>query len=228
VDAARKTSSNFQVALGVEACEADLSAFTEASRVIYRGDEEAAALDWSAVVVEPAALAGQELEVALWSAEDEALAPPGAVVVIIRAAADHAHFARFRPGPSKRSPGYAGYKARLARALTGEAEKLLPGLEDATRVTDIATPLTFEDWAGRHAGTVAGWSQRHEDMRDYTVRPLVLTPIKGLYMAGYQAFSWLYWGGVPSAVLSGARAAAALLRGEGPVGEVIIPGATRH
>ncbi len=228
VDAARESSSNFQVALGVEAREADLSAFASSSRVIYRGDEEAAALDWRALEVEPAALAGQELEVALWSADDEALAPPGAAVVVIRLAADHAHFARFRPGPSQRSPGYAGYKARLARALTGEVAKLLPGLEKATRVTDIATPLTFEDRAGRYAGAVAGWSQRHEDLRDYTVRPLVLTPVKGLYMAGYQAFSWLYWGGVPSAVMSGARAAAALLHGAEPVGEVTIPGAARH
>lgn len=227
VDAARESSSNFQVALGVEAREADLSAFAEASRVIYRRDEEAAAADWRALEVEPAALAGQELEVALWSADDEALAPPGAAVVVIRVAADHAHFARFRPGRSKRSPGYAGYKARLARALTGEAEKLLPGLEKATRVTDIATPLTFEDRAGRYSGAVAGWSQRYEDVRDYTVRPLVLTPVKGLFMAGYQAYSWLYWGGVPSAVLSGARAAAALLRGEEPIGEVRIPGAAR-
>jgi phytoene dehydrogenase-like protein len=226
VEAARETSSNFQVALGVEAGEVDLSPFAGASRIIYRRDGESAGPDWRSPVVDPEALAGQELEVALWSAEDPALAPPGGAVVVIRAAAEHAHFDSFRPGRAKRASGYAEYKARLAGAMVREVAGLLPGLERAARVTDVATPLTFEDRAGRHAGAVAGWSQLHEDVTDFTVRPLVLTPIKGLYMAGYQAFSWLYWGGVPSAVLSGARAATALLREEGPVAEVTIPGAT--
>ena len=169
-------------------------------------------------------MAGEELEVSLWSGDDPSLAPPGAAVVVIRVAADHAHFNRFRPEWGKRIPEYARYKARLAGSLVREVSKLLPGLEQAVLINDVATPLTFEERGGRYAGAVAGWSQRHQDVLDYAVRPLVLTPIDGLYMAGLQAFSWLYWGGVPSAVLSGARAADAVLRGDDPVNEVLFPG----
>lgn len=220
---ARETSSNLQVALGVEAAKVNLGAFSWASRLIFRSGERRPPPEWRSAEVDPRALAAQELEVALWSAEDNSLAPPGGAVVVIRAAADHGHFARFRPRRAKRSRDYSGYKTALARALVDEVEPLLPGLGDAVLVSDVATPLTFEDRAGRYSGAVAGWSQRHSDVEEYTVRPLVLTPVAGLFMAGYQAFSWLYYGGVPTAIISGELAAASLLRGVGPVSDVMIP-----
>ena len=225
---ARETSSNLQVCLGVDKSKVDLSVFSTATRIIYRGDavpgNDPGGPDWKAPEMDPRDLAGEELEVCLWSGDDPSLAPPGAAVVVIRVAADHAHFNRFRPEWGKRIPEYARYKARLAGSLVREVSKLLPGLEQAVLISDVATPLTFEERGGRYAGAVAGWSQRHQDVLDYAVRPLVLTPIDGLYMAGLQAFSWLYWGGVPSAVLSGARAADAVLRGDDPVNEVWVPG----
>ena len=227
VASTRLTSSNLQVALGVDSTLVDLSAFAESSRIIYMRDAPAGETPrrpaWNSPEIAPDDLAGQELELALWSAHDRSLAPPGADVVVIRTGADHAHFTRFRPGFRKRAPEYKAYKARLAQALVAEAGRVLPGLEKAVEVMDVATPLTFEERGGRYAGAVAGWSQRHEDVSDYSVRSLVLTPVKGLYAAGYQAFSWLYWGGVPSAVLSGAEAARAVLRGDGPVSAVTIP-----
>jgi len=64
---------------------------------------------------------------------------------------------------------------------------------------DVATPLTFEEQGGRSGGAVAGWSWNYEDCPDYRARELVRTPIQGLYMAGYQAFSTLFMGGVPTA-----------------------------
>jgi hypothetical protein len=45
-------------------------------------------------------------------------------------------------------------------------------------------------------------------------------------MAGYQAFSTLALGGVPSAMLSGLKAAEYLLAGAGPVNDIFIPGAS--
>ena len=53
---------------------------------------------------------------------------------------------------------------------------------------------------------------------------LIRTPIKGLYMVGYQAFSALFMGGVPTAMESGRRAAQAVLDGAGPIEEIRIPG----
>jgi phytoene dehydrogenase-like protein len=89
---------------------------------------------------------------------------------------------------------------------------------------DIATPLTFEDQGGRSEGVVAGWSWDYEDLRDDKPRELIRTPIKGLYMVGYQAFSALFMGGVPTAMESGRRAAQAVLDGAGPIEEIRIPG----
>ena len=220
------STSIFQVALGIEEREADLSAFEEASRIVYRRGKPDAVQPspaWEKAEIDPASLAAQELEVSLWSREDPSLAPAGGAVVVIRTAADHAHFAGYRPAPCRRSPGYAGYKERLAGAIVEEASKVLPGLDGAIRVMDVATPLTFEEKGGRFAGCAAGWSQRHGDVGDYAVRSLVRTPIQGLYMAGYQAFSWLYWGGVSTAVLSGASAARSVLKGDGPVHAVTLP-----
>jgi phytoene dehydrogenase-like protein len=112
---------------------------------------------------------------------------------------------------------------RLGRALIQEIEKFISGLEKAILVTDIATPLTFEEQGGRSGGAVAGWSWNYEDCPDYHPRELVRTPINGLYMAGYQAFSTIFMGGVPTAMESGKRAAQAVLQGAGPVEKIMIP-----
>ena len=91
----------------------------------------------------------------------------------------------------------------MARALIREIESLLPGIEEAILVMDIATPLTFEDQGGRSEGAIAGWSWDYKDFKDNEPKELIQTPIKGLYMAGYQAFSALFMGGVPTAMESG-------------------------
>jgi len=88
----------------------------------------------------------------------------------------------------------------------------------------VSTPLTFEEQGGRSEGAVAGWSWDYEDVHDDRPRELVKTPVKGLYMAGYQAFSALFMGGVPTAIESGKRAAKAVLQGDGPVEEIMLPG----
>jgi len=89
---------------------------------------------------------------------------------------------------------------------------------------DVATPLTFEDQGGRSGGAVAGWSWNYEDFQDETPKELIRTPIKGLFMAGYQAFSALFMGGIPTAMESGKRAAQAVLDGADPIEEILIPG----
>jgi phytoene dehydrogenase-like protein len=137
----------------------------------------------------------------------------------------YSHFARYRSVRGERIPAYNEYKIKLGRALIREAENLIPGLGSAAMVVDVATPLTFEEQGGRSEGAVAGWSWDYEDVHDDRPRELVRTPIKGLYMAGYQAFSALFMGGVPTAIESAKRAAEAVLQGTGPVEEMMLPGA---
>jgi phytoene dehydrogenase-like protein len=209
----------------VDASKVNLSSFNEANRLIYRRSQGTSSeeLDWSLDEINPEDLAGQELEVSLLSKNDRMLCPTGTEVIVIRTEAEHSHFTRFRPRWRERIGEYQNYKIRLGRALIKEVENLIPGLEKAVLVTDVATPLTFEEQGGRSGGAVAGWSWDYKDCPDYHPRELVRTPIKGLYMAGYQAFSTIFMGGVPTAMESGNRAAQAVLQGAGPVQKIMIP-----
>ncbi len=227
ISSARQTRSILQVCLGVDKSKADLSSFREASRLIYRsreGTQRTGGVDWNVAEVDPGTLAKEELEVSLWSNEDASLAPEGKAVVVIRTEADYSHFVRHRLGWRRRAPGYEAYKTRLGHALVKEAENLIPRLGDSIQVMDVATPLTFEDQGGRSGGAVAGWSWDYEDFQDGKPRELIRTPIRGLFMAGYQAFSALFIGGIPVAMESGKRAARAVIDGVEPTEEVLIPG----
>ncbi len=228
VSSARQTGSVFQVCLGVDTGKADLSVFEKASRLIYRRDgtnvQEGENLEWSVQEIDPEALASQELEVSLWGKDWEMVSSDGKASMVIRAEAEYNHFAKYRLGWRQRSPNYQEYKTRLAQALIREISHLIQGIEKAIFVMDVATPLTFEDQGGRSGGAVAGWSWDYEDFKDEKSKELILTPIKGLYMAGYQAFSALFMGGIPTAMESGKQAAEAVLKGAGPIEEMMIPG----
>jgi phytoene dehydrogenase-like protein len=208
---AKQAGSVFQVCLGVDKNKVNLAAFS-----VLTGSKE---LDWSAREADPQALAGQELEISILSREDPMLASEGGSVIVIRTEADHGHFAKYRAARGRIHP-YRDYKTRLARGLVSEAAHLLPGLEEAIQVVDVATPLTFEDQGGRSQGAVAGWSWNYEDNPDHRPVELIRTPIRGLYMVGYQAYSALFMGGVPTAIASGQRAAELLLEGAGPLEEL--------
>ncbi len=230
VASAPLTSSNFQVCLGLDASRVDLSAYGDASRIIYRrgppGEPpDDAGPDWGAARIDPHALAGAELEATLLSADDPHLAPRGRAVLVIRVAAPHRHFAPWRPAPGRRRRGYFAYKSSLAKALANEISAFVPGAAQAVLCLDIATPLTFEERGGRSEGAVAGWSWEHKEGDEGDAVELIRTPVRGLYMAGCQAYSALALGGVPSAVLSGLRAAEYLLAGAGPQARMHIPGA---
>jgi phytoene dehydrogenase-like protein len=222
---ARQTKSIVQVCLGVDISKVDLSSFNEADRLIYKRGRENSheALDGRSEAIHPEAPAGQELEISFWSKNDETLAPEGAGVIVIRTEAEHSDFVRYRPAWGNRLPEYRDGKIRLGKTLIREAENVVPGLEKAVLAMDVATPLTFEEQGGRSGGAVAGWSWNYEDCPDYRPRELVRTPIQGLYMAGYQAFSTIFMGGVPTAMESGKRAAQAVLQGDGPVDKIMIP-----
>jgi len=228
VSNARQTGSVFQVCLGVDASKADLSAFEKATRLIYRRHakniQEKETLDWAAEEIDAEALASQELEVSLWGKDWGTLSAKRRASIVIRAEAEYHHFAKYRSGWRQRSPKYPAYKTRLAKTLIHEIEHLIPGLEKSILVMDVATPLTFEDQGGRSEGAVAGWSWDYEDFGDDQARELILTPIRGLYMAGYQAFSALFMGGIPTAMESGKRAARAVLEKTGPIDKIMIPG----
>ncbi len=224
---ARQTGSNLQVGLGLKADKVDLSTFAQGSRIIYQSDREEPAPDWVASKINPSSLAAKPMELCLWSDDDRSLAPVGRAVLVIRTEADHGHFARFRPAWRQRRAGYREYKLALGRALIEEAEKIIPGLTGAIETLDVATPLTFEEQGGRSEGAVAGWSWNVADSRESAPRELIRTPISGLFTVGYQAFSSLFLGGVPTALESGLRAADYILEGRGPAEDFHLPGSLK-
>lgn len=216
VRSARQTASNLQVSLGLKPDAVELDLFRGTGRVITRFWDGSPALDpppvdWNRSEIAVDRLLGQEMELCLWSRDDPELAPPGGQVLVIRTPADYDHFARFGPSAGKRIPSYGPYKMRLARGLIDHLEPMIPGITTGVAVLDVATPLTFRDMGGRSRGAVAGWSWDFSDSREQEARELVRSPIRGLYLAGYQALSSLYTGGVPTAMESGLRAAEAVL-----------------
>ena len=226
ISGARQAGSIIQVCVGVDAGKVDLSAFKEANRLIYRRtptDSRERDLNWEAEEIDPELLASQELEVSLWGETDKRSSGGRGAAIVIRTDAEYPHFARYRSLSGRRIPAYQEYKIRLGQALIREIQHLLPGVEKAIEVIDVATPLTFEDQGGRSEGAVAGWSWNYEDFRDNQPRELIRTPIRGLYMAGYQAFSALFMGGVPTAIESGKRAAQAVMEKMEPSEEILIP-----
>jgi phytoene dehydrogenase-like protein len=221
---ARQTDSILQVGLGIDPSRTDLSSFRSATRIIHRGDQALeAGGSGPGNPADPESFARRELEISLWSGDEGTYAPAHKAVVVIRVDADYRAFAPYRKGRGKRAEGYTEMKVKLAAALARAAEAVIPGLGRAIETMDVATPLTFEDQGGRSEGAVAGWSWDHRDRAPASGIELVLTPIRGLYMAGYQAASALFLGGVPTALVSGLRAARAVLAEEGPDEEVRIP-----
>jgi len=222
---AKQTKSVLQVCLGVDTSKIDLSPSNVADRLIYKrsGGHSPEALNERSETIHPEALAGQELEISLLSKNDRTLGPEGTGVIVIRTEAEYSDFTKYRSAWRGRLPIYQDVKIQLGRALIQEAANVIPGLEKAILVMDVATPLTFEEQGGRSGGAVAGWSWNYEDNPDCQPRELVRTPIEGLYMAGYQAFSTIFMGGVPTAMESGNRAAQAVLQGAGPVEKFMLP-----
>ncbi len=197
--AAPYTESELCVYLGLRSGEADLSAM-RADHLFFRHETGGA-------VSGPEDFDRREIEICLWSRKAPGLVPRGREALVLRAAFPYDHFASWRLAEKKRREGYAEYKKRLASDLVRTAERVLPGLSGAVEVMEAATPLTYRDWGGRYAGSIAGWSWEAGAAAGLPGRVLVRTPVPGLLVAGAYATTELVLGGVPTALLTGSLAA---------------------
>lgn len=127
---------------------------------------------------------------------DEAtVAPPGSTVVQALLSTDYHYWAT-------RRRGYQREKARVAESVLAAIEAALPGIADAVRMTDVATPITYwraaRSWRGAYEGfrfNGASWFG-HIDKR--------LDGLSHFYLAG----QWVEpGGGIPMSLLSGRQAA---------------------
>jgi len=123
--------------------------------------------------------------------DDPTMAPPGHAVVQALLGTDYEWWAT-------RGTRYQAEKDLAAEIALGLIDRQLPGVRDAVRAVDIATPLTYWSMARSWRGAFEGWMPNakaffgHIDKR--------LDGLGGFYMAG----QWVEpGGGVPTALASG-------------------------
>lgn len=194
------TGSELCIYLGLDAARVDFSRL-RAEHVIFRKSSARRSSE------NPEDFAARDVEICLWSRSLPEAAPAGKAAVVLRVSFPYGHFDAWRTGDRKRAEGYRAFKTGLARNLIRVAEAALPGLEDSIEVMEVATPLTYRDWGRRTLGSVAGWSWGAGATRGLGGRTLIRTPVERLLACGIYSTAELFWGGVPTALWSGVRAA---------------------
>ncbi|MFO0745412.1 MAG: NAD(P)/FAD-dependent oxidoreductase [Myxococcota bacterium] len=130
--------------------------------------------------------------------DDPCFAPAGHSVVQVIAETDYDWWAR-------RGGSYPGDKERIGAELLAQIDRHLPGVRDAVRMTDVATPLSFWSMARSWRGAFEGWMPSSDDAYGHVEK--TLPGLERLYLAG----QWVEpGGGVPTACTSG-RAVAQLI-----------------
>lgn len=121
-------------------------------------------------------------------------APPGHTVVQLMLPTDYDFWA-------KTGSRYNAEKDELGALALDRLDQHLPGVKAATRVTDIATPLTFWSVARSWRGAYEGWIPKNGSL--FTHVKKTLPGLGNFFMAG----QWVEpGGGVPTALLSGRQA----------------------
>ena len=99
-----------------------------------------------------------------------------------------------KPAPEE----YVDYKTSLADSMISAAEKILPGLREATEIVEVSTPLTNMRYAGNLGGAIYGFNS--SAFNHSILRPGARGPVKGLYFVG----AWNQpGGGFSPTILSG-------------------------
>lgn len=126
--------------------------------------------------------------------DDPSFAPTGHTVVQAMLATDYTWWAT-------RGTRYGSEKDAVAATVLAQLEPHFPGIRAATRVTDVATPLTYWNMARAWRGAFEGWMPSGESFFAHVNK--TLAGLRGFYMAG----QWVEpGGGIPMAVMSGRQA----------------------
>ena len=111
--------------------------------------------------------------------------------------------------PGMRGEDYERLKSAMARGLIDLADTAIPGLKDAVRSVEVATPLTIEHFTSHEGGCFYGLPLTPERFATGLACPS--TPIDGLYLTGQDAGM----PGIVGSALAGMAAACTVL---GPAG----------
>lgn len=197
------TGSELCVYLGLDPKKVDLSKI-RANHLFYRQKIE------NTITKDPENFKNKEIEICVWSNKSPEFAPNNKKSLVLRVNMPYFHFVPWRLGEKRRKEGYLEYKRNLAFKLIKTVENILPGLESAIEVMEIATPLTYSDWGQRFGGSVAGWSRDIKKIRLNT-KLLTENPIKRLLMVGIYSVLEPFLGGYPVSMHTGNLAADLIL-----------------
>ena len=111
--------------------------------------------------------------------------------------------------PGMRGEDYEHLKSAMARGLIDLADTAIPGLKDAVRSVEVATPLTIEHFTSHEGGCFYGLPLTPERFATGLACPS--TPIDGLYMTGQDA-------GMPGIVGAAMAGLSAACKALGPAG----------
>lgn len=143
-----------------------------------------------------------------YSGADPESAPPGCSVVVIMCLAPWDYQNVWGTGGDltdyQNNPAYLEIREAVAETLLRRAEQHLPGLKQAIRYKEIATPLTNVRYTLNPGGAILGFEQSVEGM--YLSRLESRTPFANLFLTG----AWTNPGGGQSAALLSGQDVAAL------------------
>ncbi len=123
--------------------------------------------------------------------DDPSFAPPGNAVVQAMVPTDYDWWAT-------RGSGYDAAKEATGHTVLAQLEPHYPGIRDAVRMIDVATPLTYWNMARSWRGAYEGWMPNTDSFFGHVEKKLA--GVDGFYMAG----QWVEpGGGVPTALMSG-------------------------
>ena len=100
---------------------------------------------------------GNSVFVSLSDPDDLTRAPEGTVAATLSTHTDIGPWWRLRDGPDE--DAYLARREQYTERLLDAAEKAIPGLRGARRLTMPGTPVTFQFYTGRPQGMVGGFAQ---------------------------------------------------------------------
>ncbi len=208
-DALQKPAlSNLVVYLGLER---DLLAEGWPYHELFLAETYEAAEDYENMVNGRFHKAG--LVISHYDQADPGCAPAGGSVITLTALADWDYADQWGTGGDpaaldpnsptyyRKNPQYQELKQAAGDALIDRAETALPGLREAIKYVEVATPLTNYRYSLNPGGSIYGSEQTVDNM--YLNRLSEKTPISNLFLAG----AWVTGGGMSAALLSGRSAA---------------------
>jgi phytoene dehydrogenase-like protein len=84
---------------------------------------------------------------------DPTMAPPGKSVLVLWMGSDLEYWEQIAADPIR----YEAVKRKTAQTIIAQLEKRFPGLTKQVEAVDVATPLTYERYAGLWRGSYEGW-----------------------------------------------------------------------